>query len=416
MHRAVRTSAVALSIAGLALAAAACGDSSGGEGVAADQKQTLTVWGMGTEGQKLAEVAARYEAQHPHITIEVTPIGWDVAHQKLVAAAAARTLPDIAQMGGTYVGEFADLGVLEPVDTTVFHQEDFFKAGWDQGVADGTAYGVPWYVDTRVLYYRTDLAEKAGITEPPATWQKLQEDAAALQQKAGSRWGIYLQPSGLDTVQSFYPFLYSAGGAVIDDSGKAAINSPAAVRAFEYYGSFFDKGLSRKSVQPGYDVTKDFNSGDVPMFFSGPWHMGILKEQYPQLDGKWAIAPVPADQSSTSMAGGSSLVISEDSEHKAAAKEFIKYLTDAESQAEWYKLTADLPANKAAWNSGDLAQSPQLQIFRQQMETAKAAPTLPNLTEITSKVDDALGAVDQGKSSAKSAADTAQSQIESLVK
>lgn len=416
MRRAVRTSAAALVLAATAVAAAACGGSGGGKDVAADQKQTLTVWGMGTEGEKLGEVAKEYEKLHPNVTVKVTPIGWDVAHQKLVAAAAAGTLPDIAQMGGTYLGEFADLGVLEPVDTKTFRQEDFFKAGWDQGVADGTAYGVPWYVDTRVLYYRTDLAEKAGITEPPANWQELQQDAAAFQKKAGSKWGIYLQSSGLDTVQSFYPFLYSAGGTIVDDNGKAAINSPAAVKAFEYFGSFFDKGLSRKSVQPGYDVTKDFNTGVVPMFFSGPWHMGILKEQYPQLKGKWAVTPVPAEQSSVSMAGGSSLTVSKDSKHKAAAQEFIKYLTDAEGQADWYRRTADLPANKAAWNSGDLAQSPEMQIFRKQMETAKAAPTLANLTEITSKVDDALGAVDQGKSSAKTAADTAQSQVESLLK
>ncbi|WP_431969368.1 sugar ABC transporter substrate-binding protein [Actinacidiphila sp. bgisy160] len=416
MQRAVRNSAVALVLATTALAATACGSSGGGKQAAADQKQTLTVWGMGTEGEKLGEVAKEYERAHPNITVKVTPVGWDVAHQKLVSAAAAGTLPDIAQMGGTYLGEFADLGVLEPVDTKAFKQDDFFKAGWDQGVADGTAYGVPWYVDTRVLYYRKDLAAKAGITQPPATWQELQEDAAALQKKAGSKWGIYLQSSGLDTVQSFYPFLYSAGGAIVDDDGKAAVNTPAAVKAFDYYGSFFSKGLSRKSVAPGYDVTKDFNTGVVPMFFSGPWHMGILQQQYPQLNGKWAVAPVPADQSSTSMAGGSSLVVSKDSEHKAAAQEFIRYLTGAEGQAEWYKLTADLPANKAAWDSGDLAQSPDLQVFLKQMETAKAAPTLANLTEITSKVDDALGSVDQGKASPKSAADSAQSQVENLLK
>lgn len=416
MRRAVRTSAVALTLATTAFAATACGDSNGGKQVAADQKQTLTVWAMGAEGEKLGQVAEEYHKAHPRITVKVTPVGWDVAHQKLVAAAAAGTLPDVAQMGGTYVGEFADLGVLEPVDTKVFKKDDFFPAGWDQGVADGTAYGVPWYVDTRVLYYRTDLAEKAGIAKPPATWQELQQDAAAYQKKAGTKWGLYIQSSGLDTVQSFYPFLYSAGGTIIDDDGKAAVNSPAAVKALEYYGGFFGKGLVRKSVTPGYDVTKDFNTGDVPMFFSGPWHRGILNDQYPDLKGKWAVAAVPSDRSSTSMAGGSSLVVSKDSEHMAAATEFVKYLTDAKSQADWYRLTSDLPANTAAWDSGELAQSPDLQVFRKQMETAKAAPTLANLTEITSKVDEAIGAVTQGKSSAQDAADTAQSQVESLLK
>ncbi|NED93096.1 extracellular solute-binding protein, partial [Streptomyces sp. SID11233] len=65
---------------------AACGGSDSG-GVSADKKQTLTVWGMGAEGEKLADIAKTYEKSHPNITVKVTPVGWDVAHQKLVSAA-----------------------------------------------------------------------------------------------------------------------------------------------------------------------------------------------------------------------------------------------------------------------------------------------------------------------------------------
>ncbi|MFF3640075.1 sugar ABC transporter substrate-binding protein [Streptomyces sp. NPDC002564] len=414
MHRAARTASAALALA-TACAVTACGSSAGGD-VAADKKQTLTVWAMGAEGEKLAEVATAYQKANPHITVKVTPVGWDVAHQKLVSAAAAGKLPDVAQMGGSYMGEFAELGVLEPVDTKVFDEKDFFPAGWQQGEVDGTAYGVPWYVDTRVLYYRTDLAKKAGVDEPPADWKALRETATALKEKAGSKWGIYLQPRGLDTVQSFYPFLYSAGGEIVDEDGKAVIDSPAAVRAFEEYGAYAKDGLSTKSAQPGYDPLKDFNTGDVPMFFSGPWIATLIEDQYPDLKGKWAVAPVPADETSTSMAGGSSLAISKDSAHKAAAKKFIGYLTDAKGQADWYERTSDLPANTAAWESGELAEDPRLQVFKKQMETARTSPALPNWTEVTSKVDAALESVTQGKASAEDAAGKARSEVETLVK
>ncbi|MFD5843018.1 sugar ABC transporter substrate-binding protein [Streptomyces chartreusis] len=413
MNRAAATGSLALTLAS-ALTLTACGGS-GGAGVAADAKQTLTVWAMGTEGEKLGDVAKEYEKTHSNITVKVTPIGWDVAHQKLVAAAAAGKLPDVVQMGGTYLGEFADMGVLEPVDTKTFKEGDFFPAAWQQGSYDGKTYGVPWYVDTRVLFYRTDLATKAGIKKAPATMAELQSAAAAYQEKAGAKWGLSVQPRGLDTVQSFYPFLFSAGGAIVDDDGKAVVNSPSAVRALENYGSFFKKGLSDKGVQPGYDVTKDFNTGSVAMFFGGPWFTGLLDDNYPDLKGKWAIAPVPADQSSVSMAGGSSLAVSADSDHKAAAKELVSYLTDAKGQADWFERTKDLPANKAAWESGDLAGDPALQIWRKQMDTAKSTPSQPRLTEITSKVDAAIESVTQGKSTAKAALDKAQSEIEGLV-
>ncbi|MFE7440260.1 sugar ABC transporter substrate-binding protein [Streptomyces chartreusis] len=413
MNRAAATGSLALTLAS-ALTLTACGGS-GGAGVAADAKQTLTVWAMGTEGEKLGDVAKEYETTHSNITVKVTPIGWDVAHQKLVAAAAAGKLPDVVQMGGTYLGEFADMGVLEPVDTKTFKEDDFFPAAWQQGSYDGETYGVPWYVDTRVLFYRTDLADKAGIKKAPATMAELRSAAQAYQEKAGAKWGLSVQPRGLDTVQSFYPFLFSAGGAIVDDDGKAVVNSPSAVKALENYGSFFKKGLSDKGVQPGYDVTKDFNTGSVAMFFGGPWVTGLLDDNYPDLKGKWAIAPVPADQASVSMAGGSSLAVSADSDHKAAAKEFVSYLTDAKGQADWFERTKDLPANKAAWESGDLAGDPALQIWRKQMDTARSTPSQPKLTEITSKVDAAIESVTQGKTTAKAALDKAQSEIEGLV-
>lgn len=416
MSRTARTASTGIGIAVvLSLGLTACG-SSGGEDVAADSKQTLTVWAMGAEGEKLADVAKVYEKANPNITVKVTPVGWDVAHQKLVSAAAAGTMPDVAQMGGSYMGEFSELGVLEPVDTKVFQEKDFFPAGWKQGEVDGQAYGVPWYVDTRVLYYRTDLAEKAGITKAPADWKELQALATAYQKKADTKWGLSIQPSNLDTVQNFYPFLYSAGGEIVNDKGEAVIDSPAAVRALKEYGSYFDKGLSNKTQPPGYDVVKDFGNGRVPMFFGGPWHVTLLNEGQPQLKGKWAIANVPADKSSTSMAGGSSLVISKDSEHKAAATAFIKYLTDTKGQADWYERTKDLPANTAAWTSGDLADDADLQIFKKQMDTAKSSPSLSNLSEITDKVDQAIAKVTQGKASAEDALKTAQSEIEGLVK
>lgn len=250
MPRIARTASTGIGIAVvLALGLTACG-SSGGDDVAADKKQTLTVWAMGAEGEKLADVAKVYEKANPNVTVKVTPVGWDVAHQKLVSAAAAGSMPDVAQMGGSYMGEFSELGVLEPVDTKTFQEKDFFPAGWKQGEVDGQAYGVPWYVDTRVLYYRTDLAKKAGITKAPTNWKEMQDLATAYQKKAGTKWGLSIQPSGLDTVQNFYSFLYSAGGEIVNDKGDVVIDSPAAVKALKEYGSYFSKDSPTSPCSP----------------------------------------------------------------------------------------------------------------------------------------------------------------------
>ncbi len=390
-----------------ALLLTACGGSGGGEQKAADEKQTLTVWGMGEEGKHLQKLGKEFEKKNPNITVKVTPVGWDVVHQKLISSVAAGELPDMAQMGSTMMGEFIALDALEPVDTKTFDKKNFFPAAWEGNVSGGTAYGVPWYVDTRVLYYRTDLAEQAGVEEAPATWKDMRELAAAYKEKAGTKWGAYLQPANTGAWQTFVPFLFSAGGSLLDESGKPALDSPEAVEALAEYGSYTDKGLSKKSNPPGYDVVKDFGNGRVPMFISGPWIVNLLKEQQPQIAGDWAAAPLPAGpEGGKSWVGGSSLVTFSDSAHKAAAEKFTAFLTSTREQAEWYEMSGGLPANKAAWDQPELtsAKGQGLDVFEKQLQNSEPIPPMEKWEEFAAKVDEAVSRVTQKGEDPKKAA------------
>src|SRR5690606_4296018 len=127
---------------------------------------SLTVWAMGAEGEKLPELLKGFQEQNPDVTVEVTPVPWDSAHDKFTSAIAAGTAPDVAQVGSTWMAEFVGLNALESTPEEVA-TDDYFPGALEAVTVDGTVYGVPWYVETRVVYYRKDLAEKAGITEPP---------------------------------------------------------------------------------------------------------------------------------------------------------------------------------------------------------------------------------------------------------
>ena len=71
------------------------------------------------------------------------------------------------------MGEFAEAGGIDPIPEGLVDEGEFFEGAWGSTEVGGTSYGVPWYVETRVLYYRKDLAEKAGWTEAPQTWDDL---------------------------------------------------------------------------------------------------------------------------------------------------------------------------------------------------------------------------------------------------
>ncbi|HET9555599.1 MAG TPA: extracellular solute-binding protein, partial [Actinomycetota bacterium] len=182
------------------LALAGCGrDEGGGADGAAQQSNAIaegpatgeiTVWAMGTEGELLPKLAAEFQKDNPDATVKVTAVPWDGAHDKIATAIAGRQTPDVSLIGTTWMGEFAGGGGLDPVPADLLDAGAFFEGPWNTVVVDGTPYGVPWYTETRVLYYRKDLADKAGV-QAPTTWDELKTFAKALQDQGGAKHGIY---------------------------------------------------------------------------------------------------------------------------------------------------------------------------------------------------------------------------------
>ena len=126
----------------------------------------------------------------PDVTVNVTPVPWDAAHDRIVNAIAGGEVPDVTMVGTTWMGEFAALGGLDPTPANIDGSQ-FFEGAWNTTVVDGISYAVPWYVETRLLYYRTDLAEEGGVTEP----RDLGRPQGAGRGHAGGRRGVRHQPS-----------------------------------------------------------------------------------------------------------------------------------------------------------------------------------------------------------------------------
>jgi multiple sugar transport system substrate-binding protein len=416
MRKSLLTRLPVLLAASLAFAVGGCGGgdeetgAAGGDTAAASG--SISVWAMGAEGEKLDVLAKDFMKTNPGISVKVTPIAWDVAHDKLITAVAGNKTPDVSQMGTTWMGEFAKTGALEEVPGSI-DQGAFFASAKETGVVDGSTFGVPWYVETRVLYYRTDIAEKAGITKPPENWAELKAMAKAMKEKGGARYGIALSPNNW---QELLPFVWQKGGEVITDDGQLNFDSPEVVEALEYYKSFFDEGLTAESVPEGFDVTQGFVAGTHPMFFSGPWHMSLIEEQGgAKLKGKWDVALMPQEETRTSFVGGSDLVVFKGSDNKDAAWKFVEYLLQPEVQRKWYTTVSALPSVEAAWESGPLANDENLSLFGDQLKDAKTPPTIPRWEQIASEaINGEMEKAMVGGASAEEAAKAMQAKASSI--
>ena len=270
-------------VATLALAIVACGrgdddDDAGGEQPEAPEGEaegSISVWAMGTEGENLDVLAKDFMAEFPDVSVEVTAVPWDAAHDKIVNAIAAGEVPDASLIGTTWMGEFANLGGLDPTPDSI-DSGAFFEGAWDTTVVDGVSYGVPWYVETRLVYYRTDMAEEGGFNQAPANWDELKELAQA-QKDAGAKYGISLQPGGQGSWQTFMPFFWQAGGEIVDEENSFTLDGEACVEALTYYDSFFEEGLAQPTVSD-VPVEGQFANGDVGSFISGPWMIGVVTD------------------------------------------------------------------------------------------------------------------------------------------
>ncbi|MFF5296289.1 sugar ABC transporter substrate-binding protein [Paractinoplanes globisporus] len=407
----------AAACAALALSVAAgCGrDSSGGsetakavgEGKASGE---ITVWAMGTEGEKLAEFAKGFTAENPDAKVTVTAVPWEAAHQKIASAIAAKQTPDVSMIGTTMQGEFAKTGALDPTPTDLFQKSAFFPGAWDTTVVDGTSFGVPWYVETRGIYYRTDLAAKAGFPDGPKTWDDLTAMTKAMQTKAGAKWGINLQPPNkTGSWQSLLPFAWS-NGADIAAGGKYTFDTPEMTEALQYYQSFFTQKVAPPSLPAG-SMEPAFVKGEVGAFISGPWHVGILNDQ----GGKdFTVAPMPTGKSSTSFIGGSNIAVFKDAKNRDAAWKFLAWLSKPDVQVKWYQTVSDLPAVQSAWTDPALTGDKILKVFGEQLKSAKAPPPYPTWEQVSAVLDTEIEKVCSGREEPAAALKAVQQQADAI--
>lgn len=364
---------------------AACGgnnDRDGGK--SGDGKVEINVWGMGEEAKSLPEIAKKFEDENPDIKVKVQAIPWDQAHDKLLTAVASKSGPDVIQMGTTWIPEFAEAGALMDLTPHFEHYPELDPSNFSAGSVETAKFedkivGVPWYIDTRVLFYRTDLLAEVGYEEAPKTWEELSDAAKKLADRGEDMYGISIDPKEQSLA---FMFARQNGSELFGENGEPLFDQPEFVEAVEYLNSFFENGSA--PIDLGLDITQTFpGEGMVPMFISGPWMVKMINDQAPDLEGKWATAVLPTgSENNQSILGGSNLSVFEHTKNEDAALKFLAYMSKPETQVEWMNLTNSLPAANKAWENEELANNQLYATFGEQLQTARPMPTISEFEQI----------------------------------
>ncbi|MGH8133268.1 MAG: sugar ABC transporter substrate-binding protein [Steroidobacteraceae bacterium] len=370
----------------LALLCAGCGPSS-------SSHRSLTVWAVGREGEVITQLLPEFARLHPDIEVRVQQLPWSAAHQKLLTAFAGDATPDLCQLGNSWIPEFVALKALEPLEdrvgrSTVVQPADYFPGIWDTNLLGGHLYGVPWYVDTRLLFYRRDLLRQAGFAEPPRTWAEWSRMLAAIKTQVGPERYSVLLP-----LNEFEPLLVLAlqqpDPLLRDDGRFGNFRSAGFRRALGFYREIFARGWAPPVANTQIsNVWDEFGHGYYAFYISGPWNIGEFKRRLPpEEQGTWMTAPMPGpDGPGASLAGGSSLVIFRRSRHKDDAWLLLEFLSTPAIQRRFYDLTGDLPPRRSTWSAPQLADNIYARAFREQLERVKPTPKVPQLERIVTEM------------------------------
>ncbi len=397
----------------VALCLMAC---TGGDQDAADHRVVVHFWQF-WKPEVIQPVIQRFELEHPDVRVEVQQLTWKSGLQKIEAALAAGTGPDVCELGSTWMPRFAEAGVLADLTDDARPLREVLQK-WEVATFDGSTYGFPWLLGTRALYYNRELFRRAGLSpeHAPETWEELLEAAKrvhALDQaiygfgiNAGERYILY---------KKFMPFAWGNGARLVSDDGaRAALDSRAMVEALDFYTSLTDYALLEKQ-----DVLDQaFQDGILGMQVSGAWNLESLPQNAPELDFSVALVPKPTPFHGThaSFAGGEVLVVMAKTRVRQAAVDLARFLVDRPNATLVARQVKSVqPAARGAAADPYYQARPLEQLFVKQLETAVAPPAHPSWIRIEELLNTAIERAVLGDAAPEEALWDASRQVQALL-
>jgi ABC-type glycerol-3-phosphate transport system substrate-binding protein len=330
----------------------------------------------GARQPRIEERLAAFDAEYG-TTSSVQFMVFQESIQKTQAAIAAGDPPDLGQQGPDVSLQFAAGGYLRNLDDIFAPmQEDFLPLQKEAFVTyEGSTYALPWYIETRVLFYHQDLLDEAGVT-PPTTWAEWSEAAQALT-RGDEQYGFVMLTEGPGAGQLWVPLASSAGGNLLSADGEIQADSDPFRESLQFIADLYEA-----RVMP--EATPTYTNNDVLQLFllkraAMIWYNGAIMQsivtQAPDLAGTVGAVLTPVAEEgavSRSFLGGFQLFVFNDGDNPDGATELMKYLFEPEWYAEYLAATngAALPATRAAADQPLYQDDPILSTLIEQEATA----------------------------------------------
>ncbi len=363
---------------------------SGGSGGGND-RTTIQFWQF-WPSDVITPVLADFEKAHPDIHVEMQQLTWQDGIQKITAAVASGTVPDVCELGSTWFAKYAAAGALRDLTPLADSLRTQYRA-WEMCTYQSRVEALPWVVGTRALFYNKELFRRAGLDpeKPPRTWSELTRAAAAIDKLGGGIRGYGVNAGERDVLfKKFFPFAWGNGGNVLNPDGtRSVLHSQQNIDALRFYLSLRDHSLMERQEL----LDQAFKQGRIGMNLSGGWLFKTIPTDAPELQYGVTRVPKPDTPSGThaSFAGGELLVVFDKAKHADAALTLARYLVSPPVAARIAQAAKSVvPANIGAENDAYYTSHPAERVFIEQLATAVAPPSVPQWVDMETIINTAL--------------------------
>ncbi|MEV4568661.1 sugar ABC transporter substrate-binding protein [Nonomuraea sp. NPDC049419] len=352
----------------LALTAAACGTSGGGDGgQPADGPVTITMWTRAATQTQTERLVQAYNSSHKN-QVELTVIPTDNYQPRIAAAAGAKQLPDVFAADVIFVPNYTSQGLFMDLTDRIAklpYKDKLAPSHMKLGTLDGRQYTLPHTLDLSVWFWNKDLYDKAGLDpeQGPKTLKELAEHATTIQDKLGKDGKVHGTFFGGNCggcyVFTFWPSVWAAGGQVMNDDGTTSLNDqPAMTEVFRIWRELYEKkatGPTAKEEQ-GPTWTGFFPKGEIGVMPMPSTTLGLMPE-----DMKIGVTPIAGpDGGESTFVGGDSVGIAATTEHADAAWEFLSWTVSDEAQVEVMAKNKDVVARTDLADNKYSAEDPRV--------------------------------------------------------
>lgn len=353
----------------------------------------------------LRDEVERFEEVHPGTRVDLVELPWESALTRIITAATSGSGPDAVQIGTTWVPGIAELGALAPLseeDIRVLGGRDaFVPASWTSTSAAGSddTVAVPWFLDTRAGFYRTDLFDDLDL-DPAQAFADWDAFEATLQDIQADGRMHPLAVSGANdwnVVHDLAPWIWAAGGSYLTaDATAPAVGAPAAVDGIDVYQRLVATYNHPDALAVGVHEAQDlFVTGEAAITFGGSSVVNDLRTAEGAADlavEEWGTIPFPAGPTGRqAFLGGSNLALFGNAGDPEAARSWIAFLTSEASQLRYTQAIGMLPARQAALQDELLLDDAGFRPFVDQLADGRQYPPLSEWLHVEVALQHHLG-------------------------